>query len=451
MAEIKQYVNLDPDKPDQLKEVPAERAGRNIVVKAKINKKLAGVPVIFEMKCGDKNVDPGLDLSNFSFAEQMRMILGVAGVGAAKMVRRRAITDDQGEATVDLILSNYGGDEFEVEAYLKKKKADKLVSDKYVTWRRIYYQVSRFKNGAKGAGHTGTLAVIPHFSWADVKAEFEVRQHNIELVDDSSADLVTRQCNVLTPANNYFDYKKSAKRGYDSKREPVSMRVILLNQIANFATRTYIFRKKKEGDAALTKIFSSRLWMDESKAIKKDAIISLKWRRVGAPGWADMGLKYVTIDFPNKITINFEDMKIPKNHVFDFFRKVDVRIKVKFLSSSTNGCSWHNTIWIANENMHSGARGDEGKKATTIHEVGHFIGLVPDSQSTYYDEHGHQGGHCTQGLSASDIAQASYRGLSGTCVMFGESAASRVNVFCADCDPSVRTSEVKVDRMPADW
>ena len=78
---------------------------------------------------------------------------------------------------------------------------------------------------------------------------------------------------------------------------------------------------------------------------------------------------------------------------------------------------------------------------------------MPSSQTaTWYDEHEHVGDHCSQGLSASDKLKPSYSGLNGTCVMFGESANTRKNIFCADCDPSVRKSAVRIrHNMPKSW
>jgi hypothetical protein len=68
--------------------------------------------------------------------------------------RKRVATDENGEAKVELHLSGFGGDEFEVKAYVLKpggKKGKELLSQKYVVWRRIYYQVGRFKSGTVGA------------------------------------------------------------------------------------------------------------------------------------------------------------------------------------------------------------------------------------------------------------------------------------------------------------
>ena len=138
MADIKQYVNLDPSKSDELKEIKPERAGRVIHVLAKIDKKVGGVPVVFEIISGSKNVFPSLDKANFSRQElkqltQLRQTL--PGLQMPMSAKRKVITNDDGEAEIDFTLSGFGGDEFEVKAYIYKSggnKGNELKSDKYI-------------------------------------------------------------------------------------------------------------------------------------------------------------------------------------------------------------------------------------------------------------------------------------------------------------------------------
>ena len=451
MADYKQYVNLDPSSKDQLKDVVKRRAGKEIWVKAKLNKKIAGVPVVFEIKSGKDNVIKSLDSTNLSAAQRKELAKlrkstpGLENPGSSK---RRIMTDKNGAAVVKFVLSDFGGDEFEIKAYLKaKKKNTELLSDKYIVWRRIYYQVSRFKDGPKGAGRTGTLPAIPNFDWSPVKKELKERMHNIELVDDSSKDLITRRCNVLEKDE---DLKKSAREGYDNKREPVTLRTVLVNMIAYSKPKQLTTVTVSENDP-ITLTLAESLWKDESLPDKGDFVIDALWRHTSGSdtGWKALDKAHVEMVNHNKIKIHFD--KIPKRHFLHFFRKAQVKIKVRLLKSSINGLSWYNTIWIAHENMHSGTRPLKEKLATTIHETGHFIGMVPAGQTTHYTGHGHKGGHCTTGLSATDKAKTEYWGLSGTCVMFGESATGRKNEFCAKCDPSVRKAKIVLDKMPAGW
>ena len=97
------------------------------------------------------------------------------------------------------------------------------------------------------------------------------------------------------------------------------------------------------------------------------------------------------------------------------------------------------------------SRAGPGSGSIERDRTGHFIDMVPSAQATHYKNHGHQGGHCTTGLSDADKKKSSYSGLPGTCVMFGENAVGRSNEFCATCDPSVRKSPIKRSGMPAAW
>ncbi len=448
MATLRQYVNLDPGLPDELKEIKPLRAGRKLRLVARISPVSEGVPVVFEMKVGGKNVSPSLDEANFSKKEQQHLKKKIGSMPG--FARRRSTTDKQGKARATFTLSEFGGDEFEVSAYIGGKKGKKkLLADKFVVWRRFYYQVSSFKSGPKGAGRGGgALAAISTFPMGTVKKEFEDRLHNIEMIDESKTPSITRRCNVLVDDK---DYKKSAREGYDDKREPLSMRMVLVNMIAvnkdGYLANLITVKEGLPVEVQLRK----RLWFDESLPEKEDWLIEAEWRWDEKSSWKDLDKAYLKAKNEHTIVINFQD--IPKKHFLHFFRKAQIRLKLRYLSSSTNGVSWYNAVWIANTAMHRADYSDALKQMVTVHEAGHFIDMVPPTQSTHYVGHGHQGPHCSQGLSALEKALQKYWGLHGTCVMFGECGESSVkyNKFCADCDESVRTRKVRLDRMPQGW
>lgn len=449
MADLQQYVNVDPTKPDQRKEIVVGRAGREVGLSATVSPKKAGVFVYFELKSTAKNIVPNLEEANFS-KDKLKHLKGRIG-GLPGTTTRCVRTDSKGVARLTIKLSEFGGDEFEVEAYIKDKSGKKkkpLKSEKYIVWRRVYYQVSRFKGGPKGAGRTGAFPVIDKLDWPKVEAEYKAREHNIELIDETTTDLITRRANVMN-ADDLSLFKKSAREGYDPKREPLAMRVVLVNQIANYVEGWHSDIVKVEENTPVIVVASRRLWVDESLPRTEDWAVEAKWRRDETDGWKPLERKYLQRTAPNTFSINFQE--IPKKNFFDWFRKAQVRLNLRYLKSSKNGRSWYNTIWLAAENMHEGARSPTDKQQTAIHETGHFIGMVPVGQSTQYVDHGHNGGHCSTGLSAADKALPDYGGLSGTCVMFGENATTRKEQFCAICDKSVRTRKVILSAMPASW
>lgn len=461
MAEIKQYVNLDPSKPNELKEIKPERAGKVIHLEAKIDKKESGVPVIFEIKSGSKNVYPSLDKSNFDSEELKRLAKERAllpGLQFPMKSKRKILTDEQGVAKIDFTLSGFGGDEFEVIAYIKNAEGNKgkeLLSQKYVVWRRIYYQVGRFKSGIVGKDRKGNLPEIPNFDWSPVKAEFEARMHNIELIDDSRNDLVTRYKNILEPVQPYDDLKYSVKEGYVSEREPVSLRVVLCNMIAESYIDTksdLITLERKSIDIPIDSV----LWIDESTPIGTDCIINAHIQFHANDQKRPINDIYIYALGPSTIRIRFDLME---QSLFEASfgtkpSKAKLTFTVRLLQSSTNGLSWYNAVWLAHNYMHGKTPYTPGgKQSTAIHEIGHFIDMVNRNQKTWYEGKKHTGDHCSTGLSESDLKKDDYRGLNGTCVMFGEGdpLAKSVNKFCPTCDPSVRTSPVRNQQRIRRW
>lgn len=86
----------------------------------------------------------------------------------------------------------------------------------------------------------------------------------------------------------------------------------------------------------------------------------------------------------------------------------------------------------------------DSQNETIIHEMGHQFDMVvdgsgsgPDRVATQYDDSGHVGSHCHNGIAA----QADYSDEDGsTCVIFG--ATNDVSTFCANCAPAVKKQDL---------
>lgn len=429
MADIKQYVNLDPEKADELNGLDKKRAGPKIKVEATINEAKAGVRVTFELQGGNDN-------------------LKLKG----KLKRKYATTNGEGKATVEIDLTAIGGEELTVSAYLRPED-DPIQSDRYIAWRRIYTQVSRFDEVNRGMNQGGPnpIPAVQALDLGPVEAELKARNHNIELVDDSGADLITRQANVLTHENKDRAYKASAKDGYDRKREPVTMRLIQVNQIAAPKTaQVKIPIDSRDGFASQS--VPHMLWQDRSRKKPEDWLVRAEWCwRRGGTTWHALPNGTVSI-VGRKIYVDLTDANIAaRNSIIFTSEEVEVRVTYRYLAGSTNGVSWYNAIWLASSSMDGGDRTEAEQQQTAIHEIGHWLGMVPSSQSTQYTGHGHRGGHCTTGLSANEKKRRSYGGLNGTCVMFGENSDGRKSEFCATCDPSMRRSKARRAGFPTSW
>jgi hypothetical protein len=444
MATKQQYVNLDPTKPEQLKEIPKARAGRRLTLVATVNKKRSGVTVMFELKSGAGNQVPDLHPGNFT----AKQIAKLPGLGCPAKVERRAVTNNKGKAEITFILSEYGGDEFDVRAWIPGKGGKQLFSDKYVVWKRFYYQVSRFNAGAQHLSRGGAvLPAIPALGLDPVLAEFAARNHNIEIVKDPAPDLITRRGEI----SDIAACTAAAAEGYTRTREPVSMRVVHVRQIADSATVQRTFEDFTEGVMKQIDLGAAP-WIDESLPQNTDWLVTAEWAWTSGDmfgSWKPLaGVNHFVVAGGRLVNVTFPAM--PARMVYSN-RNLRLRLTYRYLSGSTNGMQWYNSVWLASENMSLGARTVPAKEQTAIHEIGHFIGMADAAQSTHYVHHGHQGPHCSTGLSVTDKALTSYRGLNGTCVMFGENAATRTGVFCAVCDPSVCGADIHIPTMPLAW
>ena len=178
--------------------------------------------------------------------------------------------------------------------------------------------------------------------------------------------------------------------------------------------------------------FPNDLWNDPTHASEKDWLIEAKWRFSDESDWTAIDATIVARASEKKATITVAGPDHRRKEA-DKTRPIDVKIRYRYDSGSTEGISLYNGIWLASSFMNEGPAGAESMNKTTIHEIGHFIGMVAVGQSTFYIDHDHDGEHCSTGLSVEELEKASCEGLDGTCTMFGESSDSQVLKFCALC------------------
>lgn len=430
MAIIKQYVNLDPKKANQLDGLDPARAGKKVILEANVKPIAAGIAVVFEITRGANNL-----------------------TRANQVTRRGATTDANGKARLSYELTEHGGDEFTVKVSLTRGlHAGKQIggTDTYVVWRRFYYQMSRFDAGVLGADRSGSLPAVNAFDLAPLAAEFADRNHNIEFVDKSTSDLITRYANVLTHDNSSSDYKRSAKDGYVATRTPVAVRLVIVNQMSTAKTAQVTW-SDVDKNVFETKAVPHYLWKDLTLDGKTDWLVKAEWCWAYDLIWHTLDEECVSKTGEKHICLDLAMTTFPTRTFSSLTEKIKVRVTYRYIAGQVNGSSWYNAVWLASSSMVGGARSASGMKQTAIHELGHFVDMVPSGQTTRYTGHGHTGRHCSTGLSAADLKKAKYSGLNGTCIMFGESGDARGEQFCAICDSSLRKRPIKRDGMPKSW
>jgi hypothetical protein len=369
-------------------------------------------------------------------------------VQAGKSFKQSAKTDKDGKARVEINLTRYGGDEFTVKTYLKKGGKE-LKTETFVVWRRLYCQMSRFMKGKEGNGQPeNSMRPVPALDLADLTSELE--NHYIELIDKSAQPTIKRHANVIDNEQDpgRVAPKAAALDGYDDTLEPVTVRIVVVNQIATSKTA----RVKKENVANQGKVkfsFASFPWNDPSCVKDTDWLVRLEWKWNDAGDWTALPPRWVARTGAKKAEVDLAGAALGGPD--DAGRTVDVRVTYRYLSGSTNGRRNRNVFWLASSYMDEGPRDADDLSQTTLHELGHTLGMVPVTQSTHYAVHGHQGPHCSTGLSSSDRAKSTYGGMSGTCIMFGENAVSRLGKFCAQCTKSVRGASAQIEGIGDHW
>jgi len=463
MADIIQWVNVDPNDNNHrnvpgVGTLPKIRCGKQITFRAKINRRKRGKRVYWGVQLGADNVANNVG-ANAGWAFQA----GKGGFSAPGFYEKLVPTNRKGLSITTFDLSECGGDEFTVKAYTKKKNGKvrkELMSEKYVVWRQLFYQVTRM-NASVG---NQNLPVIANVNWSNIKNEYtDTRKpHNIRWTEVPSANpLITRYRSLFTDRM----IKDTGLEGYDRSKEPNVLKVSLVDMLAEKGQETHTFDVVAANETYIADL-SDILFDMNSVDDRDDWFVSVTAHRKDHPSRAiPVTRNNFTKTGSAQISVRLNN--IPKRSIVDFCRKATVTVDLNIFENWTLGFSWYNGIWINDacaewgSPMTIASETASNKEATTVHEFGHAIGMVMSAAPFYYPtSHEHVGPHCWNGATDSSTFPAAdlFPSPTGaTCTMFGDNS-SNTEKFCDDCSPFVRSckpaSDGKFsagDMMPVGW
>lgn len=384
MAEIKQYINLEPDGSDKA-------LGRTKKVKVTMENDAASLVYLFLSPDG-ANENP------VSLKADHR-----AGIGAPSIEKSMTISGVDKTIEFDFVLSNYGGDKFEVKASLDVEgKTDlKKISDTFVVWKKLFYQVSSMKASL-------------NFSLDNVKNEYG--RHFIELEETSS---------IIVPyVENLETAELPTYRQYFKKQKsPFEMHVVLIDRQCDSDAISF--------DHKMTSV-------DEILPYSDDAWPFSNWlagAQSSVAGAAFIENNISVTQVPEGLRVNISGLGVDPTKV-----DVQVQIVIRVLEGEYGGdASFPPHVFIAVDKYTP----HDMLSMTLVHEMGHGIGMVPKSEHPlhYNNSNGGKGNHCRHGADQNDVSLAQggvFRGeySNGTCVMYH--AQSKHYKFCDTCKKFVR-------------
>lgn len=395
MPEIKQYVNLEADSSDTSR-------GRKKNLKIQMENKIA-TPVFIFLES-----DPGnKDKSKLKMENR-------AGIDASNIEKTMTISGIDSSINFELVLSNYGGDKFKVKASTDPQgKTDvKEITDTYVVWKKLYYQLSSMK---------------PSYNFSLSNVTDEYKKHYIEL-EETNSIIVPHKENLETAD------LKTYRQYFKKQQSPLEVHIALIDRQCDSEIKRF---KQK---IALTKElipYSEDAWPFS------DFLVTALCK-IGNETYKPGGIKVTQV--ANGIEVSITDPIIDPSKV-DVY--IDVSIKV-LQGEYTGDASYPPHVFIAVGKP----RSDSSKSKTVAHEIGHGIGMVPKTGHSlhYENQNGGMGDHCRYGADQNENSAAqggTFKGTytNGTCVMFAFS--SEHYKFCETCKEFVRESLLYRDNMKA--
>lgn len=447
MPVIKQWVNLSPTSPEDLRNVPGEgvippeRCGPEITLQATINPPEPNKRVYWGVQLDSNNVE-----NTLASGSGWTLNPAQGGFGAPGFYEKLVLTNDAGESNTTFLLSICGGDKFTIKAFTKNDDGSvrsELSSEIYEVWRQLYYQVTRMD----ALGSPGSEPAVPDIVWDDLKNEYNDlrRPHNIRWSEVPAASaMITRHRSLW----NDDLVKHAGLEGYDRTKEPLVLKVSLVEMLAARAQEDHTFDVVRRNRTYRYNI-RNVLFDCNSADDRDDWFLSASaYERGDAGQTISITRDNFSKEGGGTITVNLKE--VPR------CKRASVEVDFYIFESSTAGVSWYNGIWITSaQPTRAGiiqpSPSDE-KIWIAVHEFGHAIGMVPSEAPYHYatsNGHGHRGGHCWNGATDPDTfpggdkysslrTDGSRRDDGACCTMFG-CVVSATEQFCDECSPFVRS------------
>lgn len=406
----KWYVNLDPNE--------SEKAGREITIKAKLDKPMSGINIYFAI---DNDPNNRKDLPSHI---------------APKLSADSQATNAQGEAQITLTTSRYGGDKIRVVAGLtpepKAGGAGALNTAWFETWRRVFYEIDFMK---KELGSEETY----EDSFDLDKFEAEYKKYFVEIIRirKGSMDYIH-----LTYEDRLYEI---AKPHCQTVGEPRFFHAaVFYSYILPY--KDAIVKKIPLVHKGLSDSRNTNLGVKDVKpAILKNNKFKVIWgKNINyiidfSGGWFIRGFLYGRVNGVKKeIEIPpafFKMSEVGNDYYFEVdlsdpkylvllknIKEPEMKVEIKIWSEGS-GLQSDRFIAVGMKPRLGFEDSSTRCLRTMIHEAGHAMGLASTTQidgsltPTYYKKGGH---HCENN--------------ENTCVMHGESSAN--TEMCDNCfDP----------------
>jgi hypothetical protein len=391
-----QYINLDSSvTPD----APHPEYGRAIKFKARVewisgdkSKPLSGKSVHWYSKPGGGN--------KAGLAGQDKEGFVSAGGDASQSV---TTTADGWTPVVTFHLSQYGGDQFTVYATEDSAKKGGRPSGTFTVWRKLWFEVDTMKKRGGGTldmDHAGLPKLYE-------SCFIELEKQGTDNQPGNTWNLETSGLHAF--ANDYFG----------AERSPFESHEVAIDHQADRA----------DGDLEVELTADTYIHGDvESYYVYDGGTTWLKTAQYDdGSGYKALDKSKVTLAGANKV---YKQIKIDltTGPVKPTVAK-PVKVKLTFIQAKEWSGDGSNTphAMVAMGYWYDTESEGEAKKrtlGTMAHELGHLLGMVPTSSSTYVDTG--TGHHCTD----------------ASCVMFSTNTATRGNNFCNVCLEELRKADL---------
>jgi len=341
--------------------------------------------------------------------------------------RRRFVTASDGTLRLRVPLTLAGGDKYKFT--VEDRKGNKK-SIEYETRRKLYYQALSMHGARPVSGST----------MQDFKDRFwnEGKKLYVKMVQVPGGKPIIGFENVDVTDNARVDVVREQSRlRWKRAKSPHCFVIVFVRKMCLFGDEEGTLGSSIPSDVM-------RVTTSDPLASVADAGVEFFGELIWIPD-GEFAIYTFTRDKVHQAGDNV--VLVDTSHLPKVRGRLSYRMRV--VSGQLGGVSYvHENLVIVATEYHDGEAKPASKVLHVInHEVGHKIGMVPRSQSTFYERRGHQGPHCYNGTALiRNFRTGRLRGRPN-CVMFG-STASRTPEFCPHCTESLRKLDLRASANP---
>lgn len=375
-----------------------------------------------------------------------------------------------------LRLPDIGGDKHTITVSKKKLVMGggrDILQVEVETWRRIWFTIFWTDDGQ--------IPLINNVANAIKSAYAEAKIDMVHVPATTKLDYYHDTVAILRSPNMMEDFVKAMHGGQHPalQRKPFHLQVVMVKECAEikridikskFSPYDFPNFEVEDENATNMKVIGIKIKVPKQYHLLTDDLIK-QVKKVRNDFWFKKTIKSLKVQIEGETNPRIENgeyivqLNTPNEFTFEllanfeyisealaFGKSVDLEFGVEVCDTNFAGVNDGNKIVIAShvtqDNQAQAPQSPESLAKVLIHEIGHAVGLVPDTINSYkhpdhYTQHGGTGPHCKHNAILDNYGIYRYGNAGKMCVMYHQLHDNAGPEFCDNCTKYLKFTKLR--------